>query len=236
MASPGELVKAVAQVLGVPEPTVVVHDRNLAIAGLRTVGGRGRSAAKMRPRDGASLLTVVAASPKVNDTVETLQAYGNLTVGSGRFFARDDDSQDAEGSTDQDKRWNLGSLKIPELQNLPPDHTFLDALTALLEASANETLSEAIKSMVYASDLHPIFYSSLVEVTFRGPLPRVEIHLTLPEFSEVKSYGGPELNDQTSPLDDIIKEETARAERGDLKHTSTFTLKTILELGKLLKT
>lgn len=56
MATPGELVKVIAEVLGVPEPTVVVHDRNLVIAGLRTKGGRGRSAASVTTADGTNVL------------------------------------------------------------------------------------------------------------------------------------------------------------------------------------
>jgi len=43
MATPGELVRTVAEALGIAEATVVQYDRNLVAAGLRTKGGRGRS-------------------------------------------------------------------------------------------------------------------------------------------------------------------------------------------------
>ena len=62
MASPGELVRTLAEVLGVPEPTVTVHDRNLVTAGLRTKGGRGRRAASFTVTLAASGRKVPALS------------------------------------------------------------------------------------------------------------------------------------------------------------------------------
>jgi hypothetical protein len=41
VATPGKLVRAVADMLGAPEATVIQHDRNLVAAGLRSKGGRG---------------------------------------------------------------------------------------------------------------------------------------------------------------------------------------------------
>src|ERR1700730_6814059 len=63
VASPGELVRKVSELLGLAEPTIVLHDRNLVVAGLRSKSGRGTSAARMTARDAAHLLVAVLASP-----------------------------------------------------------------------------------------------------------------------------------------------------------------------------
>src|SRR4051812_5015787 len=76
MGSPGELVRCVARVLKVSEATVVQYDRNLAEAGLRTKGGRGRSAARITSQDAANLLIVIAGAPITGATVkETLATW-----------------------------------------------------------------------------------------------------------------------------------------------------------------
>ena len=46
MATPGQLVECVATALDVPQATVVLYDRVLAENGLRSKGGRGKSAGR----------------------------------------------------------------------------------------------------------------------------------------------------------------------------------------------
>src|SRR4051812_25069566 len=80
MATPGELVNAMADVLGVPAMNVGQHDRNLLAAGLRTRGGRGRSAAKVTAADAANLLIPVAAGSLIRNSAETCQDYATLPL------------------------------------------------------------------------------------------------------------------------------------------------------------
>src|SRR5262245_51999266 len=75
MATPGELVAAVSKLLGVPQPTVAQHDRNLVVAGLRSKSGRGRSAPKVTPRDAAHLLAAVMGSVMVKDSAEVVERF-----------------------------------------------------------------------------------------------------------------------------------------------------------------
>src|ERR1700730_13281650 len=75
MLTPGELVREVAAITGVPEATVAVHDRNLAVAGLRTRHGRGTSAAKMTARDAAHLLTAIMGSREVRGSAEAVKFF-----------------------------------------------------------------------------------------------------------------------------------------------------------------
>lgn len=68
----------VAEQTGVPAATVVQHDRNLSLAGLRTVGGRGLAVARVTYQDAANLLIAVAASRNVKDSVKTVRDYVDL--------------------------------------------------------------------------------------------------------------------------------------------------------------
>lgn len=98
MASPKELVQVVARETGVSEATVIVHDRNLALAGLRSVGGRGRAAARMTYQDAANLIIAVAASRNVKDSAKTVEAYAPLPASSPLTFD-DDGVQVLRGAT-----------------------------------------------------------------------------------------------------------------------------------------
>src|SRR5215510_6378080 len=71
----GQCVKAISIALEVPEETVVQHDRNLVVAGLRTKGGRGRSAPEVTPLDAARLLAATLGSIRAKDSVETVEAF-----------------------------------------------------------------------------------------------------------------------------------------------------------------
>jgi hypothetical protein len=61
--SPGVFVEELAKILGLPAKSIVVIDRALSEAGMRTRGGRGRSAAKVTTADAATLLLAVMATP-----------------------------------------------------------------------------------------------------------------------------------------------------------------------------
>ena len=60
MATPGQLVQVMADILGIPKATVTQYDRVLAEKGLRSKGGRGTSAARVTSRDAANLLIALA--------------------------------------------------------------------------------------------------------------------------------------------------------------------------------
>ena len=111
--TPGQLVKAVAIALDVPEETVVQHDRNLAVAGLRTTGGRGRSAPEVTHRDAARLVASILGSVKVKNSASVVEQLDQAKVLT--------------------KRKDYASLPFPRLFELPENHSFIDALTAIVE-------------------------------------------------------------------------------------------------------
>jgi len=127
--TPGELVQTVAKVLGIPEATIVVHDRNLVVAGLRSKYGRGRGAAKVTVRDAAHLLTAILGSEQVKDSVDAVERYSETqpqrSLSSKKLYA---------------------DIGIKELAALPPDHSFVDALETLIQCAAGGSLQLATEA------------------------------------------------------------------------------------------
>ena len=133
MASPGELVKAIALATGTPEHTVTTHDRNLVTAGLRTKGGRGTSAAKVTPRDAAHILVALLGSERVQDSVETVLRYSDTVEHNAYFFKRYPEHY-------PNGRVNVyAPFKMPALDALTEEHSFIDALELLIKLAADDT-------------------------------------------------------------------------------------------------
>lgn len=142
--TPGELVKTVAQVLGLPEATVVVHDRNLVVAGLRSKAGRGRGSAQVNVRDAAHLLTAILASGQVRDSARSVERYSETRP---------------QRSTSTKKLF--GQIGVTELAGLPADHSFVDALEAMLNSTATGSLAawlaqEAKRARGRKADVAPL--------------------------------------------------------------------------------
>ena len=119
MATPGQLVQVTAGVLGIPTATVTQYDRVLAENGLRSKSGRGPSAAQVTSRDAANLLIAVAASPlfgsSAKDLVRNCKLYGSMPLVAGR------------------SKRNFSQIGLPILDRLPKEHSFGDALSALID-------------------------------------------------------------------------------------------------------
>lgn len=133
MVSPGGLVKAVAAALGVPEATIIVHDRNLAAAGLRRKGGRGRSAAVMTPHDAAALLISVMASPDAVSSAPVTKWYSELVatpVASATRLSDLPSVEEAETQLCDSDSWP--DVPGATMRGLGPGHSFLDAIAALI--------------------------------------------------------------------------------------------------------
>lgn len=130
--TPNQLVEAVAVCTGLPQETVVQHDRNLLIAGLRTKGGRGPSAARVTYKDAARLLVATLGSMRVKDSADTVRQHETTAMDASRCnFDR------------------IEMLKkIPPLRNLDPCHSFIDMVAALIEASADKTIHDYLPSKV----------------------------------------------------------------------------------------
>ena len=123
MATPGQLVRTMATVLGIPEPTVIQYDRHLAEAGLRRIRGRGTSAAAVSAEDAANLLIAILGSPVVGASIrtaaDTSKVYGSLVA----YDRWKDPSRFAD-------------YGLTTLSKIPKDHTLKDALVAAIEGAS----------------------------------------------------------------------------------------------------
>jgi hypothetical protein len=222
VASPGELVRKFSELLGIAERTIVLHDRNLVVAGLRSKSGRGNSAARMTARDAAHLLVAVLGSSHVKDSAQTVRRYKET-----RFHKRASGGYD--GST------------IAALRNLPPDHSFVDAVEALIATAAEGSLETAMG--VYGSEIEgeKIGYEATMEITVQTPGQLGDISLRGGDASGHGRYGLPNPYDQHQSLHPPSEEVDAWKRKANDYHVQSdliqyrrVTEKTILELGRLL--
>ena len=117
MATPGQLVRTMSEVLGISTGTVGQYDRQLAEAGLRSVSGRGSSAAKVTPADAANLLiAILGGGSSIRAASQVCQTYGALVV--------EPDNSNPRG---------FQQVGLSRLANMPDKHTFRDALAAAIE-------------------------------------------------------------------------------------------------------
>lgn len=125
--TPGQLVTTVAEVTGVPRPTVSVIDRQLSEAGLRSKGGRGLSAAAMTPTDAANLLIAVSVARSDLSGVDAAAKYRG---GVFQSYAHD-----MEGEFPRPPgNWSLDWGPRPVF-DLKPYHSFGDLLDHLVALS-----------------------------------------------------------------------------------------------------
>jgi hypothetical protein len=223
VASPGELVRKFSELLGIAERTIVLHDRNLVVAGLRSKSGRGNSAARMTARDAAHLLVAVLGSSHVKDSAETVRRYRET-----RFHK----SASAGGYADS---------TIAALRNLPPDHSFVDAVEALIAVAADGSLETAMEVYVSEIEGEKIGYEAIMEITVQTPGLLGDISIRGGSASGHGRYGLPNPYDQHQSLHPPSDEVEAWKKKvndyhveSDLIQYRKVTEKTILELGRLL--
>lgn len=241
MASPGELIKAVADVLHIPEVTVSSYYRNLREAGHVTKGGRGRSAPRMTANDAAQLLIAIGGSRFEKESAEKIvKDYSRIRVAhTARRMALPTDEPHSMYVGDWIESdagtWIFDCFNIPHLQALPESHTFLDALVAVIVAAmAQEFGSAQHKNYPNTAVAHSI------DVFFYGPEPRAGISVTFSgegfSYEEQGTYLIPE-RVMSNPYEKPSFEENISHEygSGDLEIRRKFTFRTIYEVAGLLK-
>jgi hypothetical protein len=138
--TPGQLVSAVAIGLDVPEETVVQHDRNLVVAGLRTKGGRGHSAARVTPLDAARLIIAVIASFRVRDSVSTVNQFESAMFIPPHTLDAVQAARRADGDF-EDPDFVLYDADAETIRNLPifrlsEKHNFVEAVAELIAGAS----------------------------------------------------------------------------------------------------
>jgi hypothetical protein len=177
MPTPGKLVEAMAQALGLSAATVAQYDRVLAENGLRSKGGRGLSAARVTATDAVNLLIAIMGSPisggAIKDAARTCKLYAALP-----------------NLEDAAKRETFKSYGLNRLAGLPAKHNLRTALVALIEGAINgelmiwsapdDAMSGADKSL-----------DDLLRVRLDGPSPWAQIIAHVPPHRGIdpKSWG-----------------------------------------------
>ncbi|WP_128754963.1 hypothetical protein [Methylobacterium sp. GXF4] len=133
------LIESVADALGVDVATVVTHDRNLLIAGLRTRGGRGRAAARMTPNDAANLIIAVAGADQVQNSVVAVQNFASLRFDPIRSSSR-------------------------EIPGLSAKHTFGEFLAEFIEGFRSGDLAGASNIELEIKLTRPLYEAEIVGV------------------------------------------------------------------------
>jgi hypothetical protein len=228
MASPGELVEEAARVLGIPASSLVVHDRNLVMAGERSKGGRGTSAAKVTARDAAHLLVAVMASAQVKESVPSLTRYSKtrpmISTSSPALF---------------------DGLGLPELSALPADHSFVDALEALLRSGAEGALAKLLGSSPSNKKARPDAIVPTIEISVLTPDTLADIRIagtgtrtsrnvryTLPGPASSRGQSKPTAKD----WDDWAALVRGSRTDGDFLQYRRISEETIIALSRLLAT
>jgi hypothetical protein len=213
MATPGQLVQAMATALGISVATVTQYDRQLAENGLRSKRGRGTSAAAVTARDAANLLIAVAGSPlggpAVKEAVRTCEAYGSLKA-----------LQRASWRLDKFPKFGL-----PTMASLPAAHSLREALSVLIDGVEKGEIFQI------PDREGPLTADFCFGVRFEGPEPWAEI-LADGSIGEQKPSLTARLVYTSAEVAKGIRKR--RPARGDLHQTRYISFATIRALGSLI--
>jgi len=208
MATAPQLVKAISEVTGVPLPTVTDIDRKLVVSGLRAKRGRGRSAGHMTALDASTLLSAILAVSQANAAAEAAQRYLKTEA---------DKARSSEGL--------FAQTGFEDLASLPAQHSFVDALEALI-------ISASVGAM-----------AKLIAESNDGWTPRIEVFaFTRATYGRIRISGLP--NGMTANVEYLpspdpkvrrAKAGAVEAENtGDLEQSRRVTERTILSIADLL--
>jgi hypothetical protein len=164
--TPGQSIHAVAIATDTPEEVVSQHDRNLVLAGLRTMGGRGRSAPHVTILDVGRLLTATLGARRTKDSVETVRTFEKATYfGSSK-----------ERSFD------------PALLRLPDGHNFVQALAELIaDASGPLQVEDPVQFLRRFAELQLSCVAPGSVFSESPPIPVLQVIATI----EVGNIGYP---------------------------------------------
>jgi hypothetical protein len=139
--TPGQLVKAVSIALDVTEETVVQHDRNLVVAGLRTTGARGTNAPPVTYTDAARLFVATLASVRTKDSVAAVRSFEetkfSAPMSQADMLAR---FKERQGFVPKDLEYGVHSTEKfadPAVMGLPQEHNFVDAIASLIRDASD---------------------------------------------------------------------------------------------------
>ncbi|UXN62885.1 hypothetical protein N8E89_09165 [Phyllobacterium sp. A18/5-2] len=126
--------------------------RELRDAGLMNKEKGGRGIGSMTPRDATNLLIGVSGTSRVKDSARPVLNHGRMMAKEGA--------------------WQLPFFKIPELTALGEDHTFADAIEALVRSASSGAMQEAYNKAAggqYVDVVNEITLPVHFEITLHEP-------------------------------------------------------------------
>jgi hypothetical protein len=217
MAKIGDVSRILALKFGLSPSLLALFARVLAEGHVRERDRRGPGAGAMGARDIANFLIAILGSwERPKDAVKAVSQIGPLLP-------------------PKDKRWRdvFHFLPAPSLCALPQDHTFADALTALLESLASgEFEASASEALQQEADLDSNRPNASIEVTVSGPRPRPEISISIFTYDDEDLPIGPEA---TIAYDYRWPRFNAQDADVDLRFRQTFGNATLIALAELLR-
>jgi hypothetical protein len=217
MAKIGDVSKILALKFGLSPSLLALFARVLAESHVRERDRRGPGAGAMGARDIANFLIAILGSwERPKDAVKAV-------------------SQIAPLLPPKDMRWLdvFHFLPVPSLSGLPQDHTFADALTALLESlTSGEFESSASEALEQEADLDSMRPNVWIDVTVSGPHPRPEISISTFTYDDEGVPIGPEA---TIAYDYRWPRFAAQDPDVDLRFSQTFGNATLIALAQLLR-
>lgn len=212
MARLSDLVFTLSRVLGTPEPRLRLFARHTREGGFITTKGRGTSAAEMTTTDAANLVLAVMGTDTAKEVATTVETFRRLVPNQ------------------LPKNWS--KLGIGLVQDLPEDHTFGDAMEALIDAAIDGSLKSFLTMPSTGNDEKGVVFPLDIIVTIYSPLMNARIIFSTHDnrIGPV-TYYDPNQEVMNSWDNDSLK--TLRA--GDLDRTCAISGVTFLEIGDLLR-
>ena len=157
MATSGEMVSAVAEVMGVTVSKVETLDRRLSENGLRTKGGRGRAAAHMSALDVTNLVFAVMSGAGMTEAPGATEKMTNLkrSLVSTNLKL----TSDGMGGFTEGAGWRFSEPAeldlFPVGPSLASSKTFGEAVAVMLDAMAAEQVKlsdDVVLTLKFSTD------------------------------------------------------------------------------------
>jgi hypothetical protein len=172
--SSGLLKATLATALSLPERKIEYPHRVVQEAGEVSRGKRGKGGAGVTPRDAATTIVAVASSFIGDEVIKGVRDFSAMPLAhTTRDTLSPDDCTTIDGGP-----WQGKGFRLPHLQELPARHTFIEALTAIIEAARDDAFNAAIRE-AYPDDegcTHGI------NIVFHGPEPAASISIDLSTY------------------------------------------------------
>ena len=171
LVSSGQFKNALAEAMRLSDYQVEYPHRVLQRAAEVSKGKRGRGGADVTTRDAATTIIAIACS---FISVEILKGAREFSALPCQHTAHHNELP-ASWTEIKGGPWQAKGFDLPQLQQLPAGHSFIDALTAMIEAARDNAFHAALKK-AYPDETS---LAHNINVVFGGPEPSASIAIDM---------------------------------------------------------